>query len=91
MTFQDPLNRWRGAELKDPLLAKRALLGREVRKVLAAHPEGLTRTELSALMPEAGEVLSWLRTRKFVRMSPSNAKVNGTRGELWFVSEPKQL
>lgn len=89
MTFRNPLNRFRGAELKEPILRDRAILARDVRKLLLAHPEGMTRTELNAVIPGAGCVTEYLRKRGFARMSPSNAKANGTRGELWFASEPK--
>lgn len=91
MTFRNPLSRWRGAELKEPLLKERALLGKRVRALLIAHPEGMTRTEMNAVIPEAGCAVDRLRKLGFVRMSPSNAKVNGTRGELWFASEPKPI
>lgn len=86
---RDPLNHWRGPELKEPVFKQRALLGKTVRKLLLAHPEGLTRTELNEKIPGAGCVTSYLRKAGFARMSPSNAKANGTRGELWFASEPK--
>ena len=89
MTFRNPLNHWRGAELKEPLIIKRALLAKSVRMVLIQHPEGMTRTELNAIIQDAGSVLSHLRKLGFARMSPANAKVNGMRGELWFASEPK--
>ena len=87
--FKNPLNHWRGPELKEPLFKKRALFGREVRCLLAIHPAGMTRSELNAILPGAGGVLKYLRRAKFARMSPGNAKVNGKRGELWFASEPK--
>lgn len=88
MSFRNPLNHWRGPELKDPLIRDRALLGRKVRLLLAKHPEGMTRTELNAQIEGAGCVVSHLRKMKFAKMSPSNAKANGTRGELWFASSP---
>lgn len=91
MTFRNPLNHWRGDELKEPLFVKRAMLGRRVRKLLLEHPEGMTRTELNARIGGAGGVCEYLRKSGFARMSPSNAAVNGTRGELWFASEPKPI
>ena len=89
MTFKNPLNHWRGPELKEPLFKVRAIRGREVRKVLLAHPEGITRSELNAILPGAGSALEYLRRAGFARFSPGNAKANGKRGELWFASEPK--
>lgn len=90
MAFRNPLNHWRGGELKEPLLQARTLLAKRVRRLLLDHPEGMNREEMSAVIPGAGGVCEYLRKLGFARMSPSNAKVNGTRGELWFASEPKQ-
>lgn len=89
MIFRNPLAHFRGAELKEPILAQRAILGKQVRQLLLKHPEGMTREEMNALIPGAGCVVSHLRKTGFARMSPSNARMNGNRGELWFASEPK--
>lgn len=89
--FRNPLARFRGPELKEPLFVKRAMLGKRVRKILLEHPEGLTRTELNERIEGAGNVCEYLRKSGFARMSPSNAKINGTRGELWFASEPPAI
>ena len=89
MTFKNPLNHWRGGELKEPIIKSRALTAKAVRKALLAHPEGLTRTELNALVDDGGDSLRYLLRAGFARMSPSNAKANGNRGELWFAAEPK--
>lgn len=91
MSYKNPLNHWRGPELKEPLFKKRALLGKQVRRLLLDHPEGMTRTEMNTAIPGAGCVVEYLRRSKFVRMSPANAKVNTGRGELWFASEPPTI
>lgn len=90
MRFKSPLNHWRGGELKEPIIQSRALTAKAVRRVLLAHPGGLTATELNALIDRGSGSLHYLRKAGFARMSPSNAKANGNRGELWFAAEPKQ-
>ena len=89
MAFKNPLNHWRGPELKEPLFKSRALLGKEVRKVLLAHPDGLTSMELNEILPGGGGALHFLRKAGFARLLTWNAKENVRRHDIWFASEPK--
>lgn len=91
MSYKNPLNHWRGAELKEPIIVKRSLLAKQVRFLLLAHPDGITRTELNRLLESSCYVLERLRRAGFARMSPGNAKANNGRGELWFAAEPKPV
>lgn len=91
MSFKNPLNHWRGAELKEPLIKNRALLGKEVRRILLQHPEGMTKREVDDALPNGGSVLWHLKKVGFARVSPWNKKKNGKRGELWFASEPRVM
>lgn len=89
MPYKNPLNHWRGAELKEPLIQKRSLLAREVRKFLLAHPDGSTQEEVRiALGEESGYSLHYLRKRRFARVMAWNDKRNTRKAELWFASEP---
>lgn len=89
MAFKNPLNHWRGPELKEPLFKQRALLGKEVRKVLLAHPDGLTSMELNEILPGGSRSLWFLRKHGAARCLSWNAKENVRRHAIWFASEPK--
>lgn len=89
MTFKNPLNRFRGAELKEPIIQQRSLAARDVRKFLSTHPDGSTQDEVRAACGEnAGYSLHYLRKRRFARIMPWNDRRNARGAELWFASEP---
>jgi hypothetical protein len=91
MTFKNPLHRFRGAELKEPIYKARATLGKEVRKLLAAHPEGMTNAEINEKIPDAWKVMNFLRRAGFAKERPWNAKDNPRRCNVWVASEPKPI
>lgn len=75
--------------MKPPsIAARRALQAKAVRSFLLTRPEGATSEEITAALGDVGSAKSYLRNRGFARMSPANAKANGTRGELWFAASP---
>ena len=88
MTFKNPLNHFRGAELKAPILKANALRAKAVRAYLLAHPEGSTRQDIVAALGDVGDSLHYLRKRRFARMTPWNKADNTRKTDLWFASDP---
>jgi len=88
MTFKNPLNHFRGAELKAPIFQQQALQAKRVRAHLLAHPEGQNRAEITAALGDIGDSLHYLRKRRFARMVPWNHGANQRKTDLWLASEP---
>lgn len=91
MSYKNPLHRFRGAELKEPILRARAIAARQVRVLLLANPQGMTQPEIAAKLPEGTKWLNYLRRSGFARVMPWNHKDNARKQELWFASEPEDV
>lgn len=88
MSFKNPLNHWRGAELKAPILQEQALLAKKTRAFLLTHPQGSSEEEIRAALGDVGGSLHYLRKRKFARMMPWNKFENTKRVDVWFATDP---
>lgn len=89
MSYKNPLNRFRGAELKEPIFIKRATDAKKVRALLLQHPEGMSREQVNAVIPNGAASLNYLRRSGFAKESAWNSKNIGGKGALWFAAEPR--